>query len=621
MDKQGVNEEPTAAGWQAALDAERVQTAIRVLPVAIVFSALLGAFFVGVYFVLGRPWQRVWMVFECFQATVLFTIAYVLARRGHLTATVYLATLGVNLTAFIGPALVEGMIVPGIFSGVIAIIFARLIADRALNRVVILISGLALVTGILLSIFQVFEILPTPAWIQVVTGVGDAIMVVFLIALILDSRDQRYEDALSRSETYATELDKQRVTLKERARKLQETTAELAFRGQELEATNVELKEAHRRQEAINVELQEANERTRRRAAQLQAVAEVGRAITQMRDMERLLPQVTELVSQHFGFYHVSIFMVDGAGRYAVLRTASSEGGQRMLARGHRLPVGSQGIVGYVTGSGEPRVALDVGADAVHFVNLDLPDTRSEVALPLRAGSQTVGALDVQSVEAEAFDDESVAVLSTLADQVAIAIENARLFRQSEEALAESEEAQRRYLQGAWQGFLQRWPDLQFEYTLEGVPSALGVELPTTQQAVARGELVAASDLASDDGDDVAARAALSVPIKLRGQIIGVLDLHEADEVRVWTEHEIALAQAVADQMAQALESAWLFEQAQARAHRETLTRQITERIRNAIDVDAMLQTAIQELGQALDAPRVYVRLATDAGGDGGGGR
>jgi len=92
MDKQGVNEEPTAAGWQAALDAERVQTAIRVLPVAIVFSALLGAFFVGVYFVLGRPWQWVWMVFECFQATVLFTIAYVLARRGHLTATVYLAT-------------------------------------------------------------------------------------------------------------------------------------------------------------------------------------------------------------------------------------------------------------------------------------------------------------------------------------------------------------------------------------------------------------------------------------------------------------------------------------------------------------------------------------------------
>jgi adenylate cyclase len=132
-----------------------------------------------------------------------------------------------------------------------------------------------------------------------------------------------------------------------------------------------------------------------------------------------------------------------------------------------------------------------------------------------------------------------------------------------------------------------------------------------------QGELVALSGVAASGDNDAVVRAALSVPIKLRGQVIGVLDLHEADEARLWTEHEIALAEAVAEQLALALESARLFEQTQARARREALTRRITDRIRDAMDVDAMLKTAIQELGQALGAPRVYIRLATDAGGDG----
>lgn len=390
---------------------------------------------------------------------------------------------------------------------------------------------------------------------------------------------------------------------------LEKTTVDLTTRSQELRAANVELGKARRRQEEINRELQKANEHIRRRAAQLQAVAKVGQAIAELRDRERLLPRVTELIGQHFGFYHVGLFLVDEAGRYAVLRAASSEGGRRMLARNHKLPVGEQGTVGYVTATGEPRIALDVDAEATHLANPDLPEARSEIALPLQIGGQTIGALDVQSLKAEAFDSEDVAVLSTLADQVAIAIENARLFQQSQEALAEAKDVQRRYLQEAWEEFLQRRPDLQFEYTLAGVPSALDVELPTTRQAVTQGELVAASNLAGGDGDETVARAALSVPIKLRGQVIGVIDLHEADETRTWTEHEIALAQAVADQMAQALESARLFEQTQARAHREQLVGQITTRMRAMSNVQDILRVASEELGQALGITRSVVRL------------
>ena len=400
----------------------------------------------------------------------------------------------------------------------------------------------------------------------------------------------------------------------------------VAERTRELEISNTELEEARRRQETINRQLEEANERTRRRATQFQAVTEVGRAIAQVRAPERLLLEVTELISHHFGYYHVGIFMIDQAGRYAVLRAANSEGGQRMLARNHKLAVGGQGIVGYVTAAGEPRVALDVtsaslrrersverpvepGADAVHLAHPDLPDTRSEMILPLQIGGQTIGALDLQSVEAQAFDSQDVAMLSVLADQVAIAIENARLLQQSLESLAEADEAQRHYLQQSWQGFLQQRPDLRFEYTLEGVPSALDVEVPTTQQAVARGESAVMSDVTIKEGDGTVARAALSVPIKLRGQVIGVIDLHEADKARTWTEHEIALVQAVAVQMAQTLEVARLFEQTQARAQREQLVGQITTRMRAASNVQDILRVTSEELAVALGVTRSVVRL------------
>ncbi len=229
----------------------------------------------------------------------------------------------------------------------------------------------------------------------------------------------------------------------ERTRDLEETADRLGARTAELEETTKQLEEVARL--------------SRRRARMLQASSEVSRAIAQIHDIDDLLPRVTQLISEHFGFYHAGIFLVDEIGRYAVLRAANSEGGQRMLARGHRLAVGAKGIVGHVTRTGQPRISLDVGADAVYFDNPDLPETRSEMALPLRLGGETqgvIGALDVQSTESAAFDQEDVAVLSALADQIAIAIQNARLFQQSQQALEETETIYRRRLRAEWDSFL-----------------------------------------------------------------------------------------------------------------------------------------------------------------------
>ncbi|NIS83186.1 MAG: GAF domain-containing protein, partial [Anaerolineales bacterium] len=168
-------------------------------------------------------------------------------------------------------------------------------------------------------------------------------------------------------------------------------------------------------------------DRVHERTEQIRTASEVARDAIAIREPETLLNEVVHLISERFGFYHAGVFLVDGSGENAVLRAASSEGGKHMLRREHSLPVGKVGIVGYVTGTGEPRIALDVGEDAYHFANPDLPDTRSEMALPLRSGEEIIGALDVQSTEANAFTEEDLMVLQTMSDQLAVAIENARL--------------------------------------------------------------------------------------------------------------------------------------------------------------------------------------------------
>jgi len=178
------------------------------------------------------------------------------------------------------------------------------------------------------------------------------------------------------------------------------------------------------------------------RASRFEAIARISRIISSTRILEQLLPQIAETISDQLGYYHVGIFLVDPNKEYAILVAANSEGGKGMLERGHRLGVGTTGIVGFVTQSGKPRVALEVGQDAVYFNNPYLPETHSEIALPLRSGSEIIGALDVQSKLTNAFTEEDVNILSVLADQVSIAIQNARSFQESAKPLKKLNELQ-----------------------------------------------------------------------------------------------------------------------------------------------------------------------------------
>ncbi len=334
-----------------------------------------------------------------------------------------------------------------------------------------------------------------------------------------------------------------------------------------------------------------------RRSVQLEAAAQVARGAAALRDIEQLLKETVYLISDQFGFYHAGIFLVDQAREYAVLRAASSKGGERMLARSHRLKVGQVGIVGYTAGTGEPRIALDVGEDAVFFDNPDLPYTRSEMALPLKVRDQIIGVLDVQSTEPAAFSEEDVAILQTMADQVALAIDNAYLLEEIQRALRELEALHGQRAREAWRERAAHHA-AAYRYTPAGVKPVSPHPTPQIDAQTLPQE---------EDGRRLVA------PIRLRGQSIGSIVLRQDPEAEHWAPEDMALVEEVSAQIGLALENARLLEETQRRVQRERTIRQVAEQMRRAADVETILKTTIASLGQATGAPRVYVRLGTQA--------
>ncbi len=329
-----------------------------------------------------------------------------------------------------------------------------------------------------------------------------------------------------------------------------------------------------------------------RRGLQLETAARVGRDVAAIQDVDRLLEQTARLVSDRFGFYHTGIFLLDEAKEYAVLRAVSPGGGQFMLAQGHRLRVDEASIVGYVTGQGEPRIALDVGEDAVHFDNPYLPETRSEMALPLRARGEVIGALDVQSVEPEAFSQEDTAALQILADQVAMAISNAQLFQQAQESLEAERRAYGELSREAWQELFRARPDLPLRYDPQGILSADGRRR--------EGEPLLG---------DHAAPQTLAIPLKVREQVVGVLDAHKPTEASDWTAEEIELLETLVDRWIMALDSARLYQDTMRRAARDRLVSEVTAHMRETLDVETVLKTAVDEIARALGLAALDLQL------------
>jgi GAF domain-containing protein/HAMP domain-containing protein len=345
--------------------------------------------------------------------------------------------------------------------------------------------------------------------------------------------------------------------------------------------------------EGQTAELAAANKRIHTRATQFEALTQVTQTITSVRDLQALLPIVTRVISEKFGFYHVGIFLLDEVGQYAILSAANSEGGQRMLERKHRLRVGEEGIVGFATSTGTPRIAMDVGTDAVFFNNPDLPETHSEMALPLISKNIIVGALDVQSTQVGAFTDEDVQMLSLLADQVSLAIENARLFEETRRALGEAEAISRQITR---EGFGR----LAVEQNLVGYHYSIAGAKPLH-------EPIQLAEIAKSKGKQKQTETSqVLVPIELRGETIGMLAV-QTPSLDALNQDQIDMIKAVAERVALSAENARLFDETSRRAERERMVSDITSKIRSVNDPDQMIKTAVEELRNALGVSRVEV--------------
>jgi GAF domain-containing protein len=357
-------------------------------------------------------------------------------------------------------------------------------------------------------------------------------------------------------------------------------------RENELESirTNLEHNIEERTRELLLV-----NQQMVKRAEQLRLIADVARSAISIQAIDRLLPYAAQLISQRFGFYHVGIFLLDDRKQYAILSAANSQAGLRMLKKGYRLKVGSQGIVGYVTQTGQTRIALDVAEDPIYFGGGDLPDTRSEITLPLKSGDIILGALDIQSAEANAFSEDDGSTLSILADELAIALQNAISYERSQRALLEAEIASRQVAGQSWKAFTEGIKSRGYRY--DG----------------ARSEPLKEARPASDADDG------LSIPVRMRGQTIGHLTLRHPDSPRQWTEDELAMAEATAERVALALEGTRLLEDAQKRAARETFLSDITAKLGSSFQMDSILRDTVEELGQTLKQSTVTFQLVNPA--------
>jgi GAF domain-containing protein/HAMP domain-containing protein len=346
-------------------------------------------------------------------------------------------------------------------------------------------------------------------------------------------------------------------------------------------------------------------QRVQERTRNLQTAAEVSHATTALLNPDELLRQVVDLVRDRFRLYYVGLFLVDDQRRYAVLQAGTGRAGQEMLAQGHRREVGDESMIGRCVARGEAQIAFDTDERSTGLDNPHLPETRSKMALPLRSRGRVIGGMSVQSTEPQAFDDAHVAVMQTVADQVAVAIDNAHLFTETEAALEEAEATYQRYVRQAWAQYAPTIPSTHYETRRRGAALLGDQVLPEVQQALERQGTVMIT------GDGQTQHSALVAPVTLRGgEIIGALGVHDDEGTRQWTRDDVALIEAITERLGMAAENLRLFDQTRRRAAREQLAHEITDRMRSAIDLDNLLQVTIREMSTVLDTSSAFVQLA-----------
>jgi GAF domain-containing protein/HAMP domain-containing protein len=350
------------------------------------------------------------------------------------------------------------------------------------------------------------------------------------------------------------------------------------------------------------------------RTQRLEIVASLGEHLNAILDPGDLLREVVNQVKQNFGYYHTHIYLLDEAGENLVMAAGTGRAGEKMTASGHSISLKAPtSLVAQAARSREIVMVDDVQAAKDWLPNPLLPDTHAEMAVPIILEGQAVGVLDVQEDKIGGLDEGDASLLRSLANQVAVAIRNARLFAEVETALAEAHAAQERYLQQAWTVTKKIAHSSEHHYRQPGaLPLDKTVAAQLEQLAIEQNQPAVVTVEGDDQDAETENQTALLAPIKLRDQVVGAIQLHQKEQQR-WSERDLALVQAVAGQVAQAAENLRLFEETRQRAGREATIREITDKLRVAPNIDFLLETAVRELGARLGVQGARLKLGIEA--------
>ena len=306
------------------------------------------------------------------------------------------------------------------------------------------------------------------------------------------------------------------------------------------------------------------------RTGQLRRVNAIGRTVTAILDPKELLAKAAFLIGDEFQSYYAAIYFLDATSQWAELVEGTGDAGKVLRENKHRVDLNGKSMIANAIRTRQILMTLDTGAESVRLDNPLLPYTRSQIVIPLIAGDRLIGALEMHSTKENAFSMQDVDTYSNMGNQVAIALENSRLFNETEQSLTEMRATQRQYLQGAWSSLIS---ERSLEYEL---------------------------------GDDETADKEIQIPLTLRDQIIGQIQMSTNEE---WTPEQRNLIETIAAQAALALENARLVEESQFIASREKLANEIITKIWSSTTIDSILQTTVRELGRVLEAAEVAIEV------------
>jgi len=500
-------------------------------------------------------------------------VSLFLLRRGNLNASgsivVILGWLGLGIQAYTADGARDVIIVAYIAVSLLA----SIVINWRVGSVIILLSIGAIWTLVMLEL-NGFII---PRIQEPVAFSRDLSLILVVVAVLIYFSTTYLRDAITRAIQSEQNLLASNKNLQELNQTLEQRVAQRT------------------------AELHNANRYNLKHVRQFEAISQVVRAVSSIQDLDTLLPRIAQVVSEQFNVYHTGIFLLDDKREFAILRASNSEGGKKMITREHKLEVGQTGIVGFVTATGQPRIASDVGADAVFFNNPDLPNTHSEITLPLRYADQIIGALDVQSSESNAFDQDDIEVLITLADQVATAIKNTLTFEEAKNTMSKFQSSLNDRTYQSWKVMRSKSLGLGFQLTGTTIkPLDAPLEGKHIQQAITQNKSV----LSDEDN----ASSSLAIPIRLGGQVVGVINLRASNN-RKLTDDDADIAKSVTERLSLAIETATLLEATQHRADIERLTTDISSKIGSSTRFETILQTAAQELSKALGGSDVLVQI------------